>query len=111
MRLHFRPVVPPATLSAIALAAVTLAGQSAPAAAPLKHRRRRQPRPAAPAAADAGAAGARARIQEESRADHAQMMQQLGIKAVRPGRNSNESQPNAANYDEAQANPYPNSPS
>ncbi len=42
--------------------------------------------------------------------DHAQMMQQLGIKTLRPGPSGNESAPNQANYDEAQANPCPNLP-
>jgi hypothetical protein len=42
--------------------------------------------------------------------DHAQMMQQLGIKALRPGPSGNESAPNHANYDEAQANPCPQLP-
>jgi hypothetical protein len=42
--------------------------------------------------------------------DHRQMMEQLGIKVLRPGRNPNEGTPNAANYDEAQANPYPDLP-
>ena len=38
------------------------------------------------------------------------MMKQLGIRALRPGRNANESAPNAANYDEALANPFPRLP-
>jgi lysophospholipase L1-like esterase len=42
--------------------------------------------------------------------DHANMMQQLGIKALRPGPSGNESLPNHANYDPAKANPYPNLP-
>ena len=42
--------------------------------------------------------------------DHRQMMQQLGITALRPGPSGNEQAPNAANYDEAKANPYPNLP-
>jgi hypothetical protein len=42
--------------------------------------------------------------------DHQQMMAQLGIRALRPGPSGNESAPNAANYDEAKANPYPNLP-
>ena len=43
-------------------------------------------------------------------ADHKNMMDQLGIKALRPGPSGNESAPNHANYDEALANPYPNLP-
>ena len=42
--------------------------------------------------------------------DHQNMMNQLGIKALRPGPSGNESAPNHANYDEATANPYPNLP-
>jgi len=43
--------------------------------------------------------------------DHKLMMQQLGITSLRPGANpNNPSSPNAANYDEAKANPYPNLP-
>ena len=42
--------------------------------------------------------------------DHANMMQQLGIKALRPGPSGDENAPNHANYDEATANPYPNLP-
>lgn len=38
------------------------------------------------------------------------MMQQLGITALRPGRSSNASSPNYANYDEAKANPCPELP-
>jgi lysophospholipase L1-like esterase len=42
--------------------------------------------------------------------DHQNMMDQLGIKALRPGPSGNESAPNHANYDESTANPYPNLP-
>ena len=42
--------------------------------------------------------------------DHQNMMDQLGIKAVRPGPSGTETAPNHANYDEATANPYPNLP-
>jgi hypothetical protein len=42
--------------------------------------------------------------------DHRQMMGQLGIAALRPGPNGNESAPDHANYDEALANPYPELP-
>ncbi|GAB3166591.1 alpha/beta hydrolase family protein [Telluribacter humicola] len=42
--------------------------------------------------------------------DHANMMQQLGIKTLRPGPSGNESAPNHANYDEALANPCPQLP-
>jgi hypothetical protein len=42
--------------------------------------------------------------------DHRQMMAQLGITRLRPGPSGNPSAPNAANYDEAQANPFPELP-
>jgi hypothetical protein len=38
------------------------------------------------------------------------MMDQLGIKALRPGPSGNEKAPNHANYDESQANPFPDIP-
>lgn len=42
--------------------------------------------------------------------DHDNMMQQLGIKKLRPGPSGNESAPNHANYDESVANPCPQLP-
>jgi lysophospholipase L1-like esterase len=42
--------------------------------------------------------------------DHRNMMEQLGIKALRPGANGNEKAPDHANYDESAANPFPNLP-
>src|SRR5450432_2013735 len=42
--------------------------------------------------------------------DHKNMMDQLGIKALRPGPSGTETAPNHANYDEAAANPFPNLP-
>jgi hypothetical protein len=42
--------------------------------------------------------------------DHRNMMQQLGIKALRPGPSGNDADPNHANYDEATANPFPKLP-
>src|SRR5664279_902935 len=41
---------------------------------------------------------------------HQNMMDQLGIKSLRPGPSGNESAPNHANYDESLANPYPDLP-
>ena len=38
------------------------------------------------------------------------MMDQLGIKALRPGPSGDEQAPNAANYDESKANPFPDLP-
>jgi hypothetical protein len=42
--------------------------------------------------------------------DHQQMMDQLGIQELRPGRSGDPKGPNPANYDETRANPYPNLP-
>src|SRR5215472_12225030 len=42
--------------------------------------------------------------------DHQNMMDQLGIKALRPGLSGNENAPNHANTDEALANPFPTLP-
>jgi lysophospholipase L1-like esterase len=42
--------------------------------------------------------------------DHQNMMDQLGIKALRPGANGNEKAPDHANYDESKANPFPDLP-
>lgn len=42
--------------------------------------------------------------------DHKQMLSQLGISKLRPGPSGNDNAPNAANYDEAKANPFPKLP-
>ena len=42
--------------------------------------------------------------------DHRNMLDQLGIAKLRPGRNADEKGPNPANYDESKANPYPDLP-
>jgi hypothetical protein len=42
--------------------------------------------------------------------DHQNMMNQLGIKRLRPGPSGREGAPNQANYDEATANPFPHLP-
>src|SRR6266705_814822 len=42
--------------------------------------------------------------------DHQNMMDQLGIRALRPGPSGDERAPNHANYDESKANPFPNIP-
>src|SRR5689334_13766266 len=42
--------------------------------------------------------------------DHQNMMEQLGIKSLRPGPSGNEKAPNHANYDESKANPFPDLP-
>jgi lysophospholipase L1-like esterase len=54
----------------------------------------------------------RARLDELAREDHADMMRQLGITKMRPGPSGRAAagEPNAANYDPAKANPYPDWP-
>ena len=42
--------------------------------------------------------------------DQKNMLDQLGIKALRPGPSGNEADPNHANYDDAKANPWPDYP-
>ncbi|MEW4530184.1 acetylxylan esterase [Maioricimonas sp. JC845] len=42
--------------------------------------------------------------------DRENMLQQLGITKLRPGRSANADDPNAANTDESKANPYPDLP-
>jgi hypothetical protein len=45
-----------------------------------------------------------------TREDHRNMMEQLGIKALRPGPSGRAGATNEANYDPAKANPYPDLP-
>lgn len=56
------------------------------------------------------AAGCLAQENRTAADDHRQMMEQLGIRALRPGPSGNEAAPNHANYDEATANPFPDYP-
>jgi (4-O-methyl)-D-glucuronate---lignin esterase len=81
-------------VAASGVLAILLVQQPAPSSAP------------APAQTPPGAA-ARDWTTED---DHRQMMEQLGIKALRPGPSGNEQAPNHANYDEALANPFPDLP-
>jgi hypothetical protein len=54
---------------------------------------------------------AMARTQRKTQPDHKAMLDLLGIKTLRQGANgSNPQAPNAANYDEAKANPFPKLP-
>lgn len=54
---------------------------------------------------------AMARTQRKTQADHKAMLDLLSIKTLRQGANgSNPQAPNAANYDEAKANPFPKLP-
>ena len=45
-----------------------------------------------------------------TRQDHQNMLEQLGITKLRPGRNADPNALNPANYDESKANPYPELP-
>ena len=65
--------------------------------------------PAAPAS-DGAAAVAAPTANWTTAQDHQNMMEQLGITKLRPGRNARPGTPNEANYDEAKANPYPDLP-
>lgn len=50
-------------------------------------------------------------VRELTEQDYKQMLSQLGIHSIRTGANGNNPQaPNAANYDEAKANPFPDLP-
>jgi hypothetical protein len=57
-----------------------------------------------------GALAAQAPVTLTAEQDHQNMMDQLGIKALRPGFSGDESAPNHANFDEAKANPFPDVP-
>ncbi|GAC1474666.1 MAG: hypothetical protein NVSMB9_25460 [Isosphaeraceae bacterium] len=66
-------------------------------------------------AQDGGASTGAPRKQEPvvftTRQDHQNMLDQLGITKLRPGRDGNPNAPNPANTDETKANPYPKLPS
>jgi hypothetical protein len=49
-------------------------------------------------------------VQMTAQQDRQRMMELLKIESLRPGVSGNPQAPNAANYDEAKANPYPNLP-
>jgi len=66
---------------------------------------------AMPASAQEPKAADPAPVQLTTQQDHRLMMAELGIKSLREGANGmNRNAPNAANYDESRANPYPNLP-
>jgi lysophospholipase L1-like esterase len=52
----------------------------------------------------------RDRLRRLTAEDHADMLRQLGITKLRPGRNPNPGSTNPPNYDEAKANPFPDWP-
>ncbi len=66
--------------------------------------------PAAPANPFLLSPEERARLDALGREDHADMLKQLGITKLRSGPSGNPTAPNAANYDPAKANPYPDWP-
>src|SRR6185369_12889990 len=49
-------------------------------------------------------------IRKETQRDHQNMKEQLGITRLRPGPSGNANATNAANYDPARANPFPDLP-
>src|SRR5680860_487462 len=49
-------------------------------------------------------------IYKQGQINQENMMNQLGVKAMRPGPSGNESHPNHANYEESLANPCPEIP-
>ena len=63
-----------------------------------------------PAFAQAASSAACSPVDFTAEQDHQNMMEQLGIKALRPGPSGDENAPNHANYDESKANPYPDIP-
>jgi hypothetical protein len=102
-------------LAIVSLLTLPLASVAQPAA-PAPTQSTAAATPAAPAARG-GFAGQpspeeRQRLLELTRADHADMMAQLGIKALRPGPSGSTAPgtPNQANYDPAKANPFPDYP-
>ena len=69
-----------------------------------------QASPAAPANPFLLSPEERASLDQLGREDHADMLRQLGITKLRPGPSGRAGDPNAANYDPAKANPYPDWP-
>jgi hypothetical protein len=65
---------------------------------------------AVPTAAFAQASASAPPVTFTAEQDHRNMMDQLGIKALRPGPSGDEKAPNHANYDESKANPFPDIP-
>ena len=66
--------------------------------------------PAQSARLEAAPAAAPLPVTLTAEQDQRNMMNQLGIRALRPGPSGDENAPNHANYDEARANPYPRLP-
>src|SRR6185312_4815375 len=66
--------------------------------------------PAQDGAVSTGAPRDQAPVVFTTAQDRQNMLDQLGIKKLRPGRDSNPKSANPANYDQAKANPYPKLP-
>ncbi len=66
--------------------------------------------PTAPAQKASSTSAQPAPVTFTAEQDHQNMMEQLGIQALRPGPSGNEKDPNHANYNPASANPYPDLP-
>jgi hypothetical protein len=103
-QVFFTGVVTVASTVALFVGSGALGAQQPPGA--------QQPSPAAPQAPPTAPPAGRGVNPNAAAtaADHKNMMEQLGITALRPGPSGNEQAPNHANYDEALANPYPNLP-
>jgi GH35 family endo-1,4-beta-xylanase len=68
-------------------------------------------KPALAAVIDTKSASMKWPVELNAEQDHRRLLDLLGIKSLRPGVNGNDPKaPNAANYDEAKANPYPTLP-
>ena len=66
---------------------------------------------AVPVIASQGTSSLPPPVEMTTQQDHQRLMQPLNITALRPGADPrNPNAPNAVNYDEAKANPYPNLP-
>src|SRR5512134_3671160 len=63
-----------------------------------------------PAAPGTGTGPASESLNWTTQQDHKNMMDQLGIKRLRPGPSGRTGATNSANYDPAKANPFPNLP-
>jgi hypothetical protein len=98
--------------SGLALLALAPLGAQTPAAPAPAAPAAAKPAPAAPANPFQMSPEERAKQQKLINEDHADMLAQLGITKLRPGKNGDTKPgtPNQANYDEALANPFPNWP-
>ena len=63
-----------------------------------------------PSSPAVGASAASEPLKWTTQQDHKNMMDQLGIKRLRPGPSGQSGATNSANYDPAKANPFPNLP-